>query len=240
MNELRRRVEAGAVHARREFEVESRRLASARGGGACHAAAHAHQPDFVSLGVAPDVLVLLLENDFRELLGLAVEFSTKDDCFGCRHGHRDAVVADDVLVTSLDVESCAEERPDAVGVSDLTDPGAPKRLRCGFQRRGKKLSDDFRRRLEHDRQVPRSQEMTTREGLLNAPNFVGCFNEPQNGPPEWVHDKGCIRGIQPLRFTHQRACPTKSSGIDSCDSFAIMGRVCPRSRLQPNYVRRSR
>ena len=104
--------------------MEGGAFAAAGGGGARHAAAQAHQPDFMSLGVAPDVLVLLFEDYLRELLGLAIQFPAKNNRLGRRHGHRHAIVANDVFVTRLDVQSSAEKRPNAVGVADLADPGA--------------------------------------------------------------------------------------------------------------------
>src|SRR5438132_3904794 len=124
VNELRRRVEAGAVYSRSELEVEGRAFTAAGGGGACHPAAQAHQAGFMSLGVAPNVLVLLFEDYLRELLGFTIQFSSKNNRLGCRHGHGHAIVANNVFVAGLDVQSSAEKGPSAVGVAELADPGA--------------------------------------------------------------------------------------------------------------------
>src|SRR5207244_9307183 len=117
-NELRRRVEAGAVYPRSELEVEGGAFAAAGGGGARHAAAQAHQPDFMSLGVAPDVLVLLFEDYLRELLGLAIQFPATNHHIGRSPGHRHAIVDNDVFVTRLDVECCAEKQSKPLRCTD--------------------------------------------------------------------------------------------------------------------------
>src|SRR3990170_8518148 len=116
-------VKANAAGIRQVFEVEGGELMAAGGPAALHASPQAHVADIVPFGGAPNVLALALEYDLGELLRLTVELAPKRDGGVGRHGHRHAVVADDVLITGANVDSGAEEGAHAVGVADLAHPG---------------------------------------------------------------------------------------------------------------------
>src|SRR5205809_3420838 len=57
---------------------------------------------------------------------------------------------------------------------------------------------------------------------LNQAARVNSWVRARTGGNVTGADKGCNRGVQTLRFTHEKACPTGCSRIDSYDAFAIM------------------
>src|SRR3972149_6323651 len=170
-------VKANAAGIRQVFEVEGAELMAAAGPGPLHASPQAHVADIVPFGGAPNVLAPALEYDLGQLLRLTVALAAERDGGVGRHGHRHAVVANDVLITGAEIDGGAEEGAHAVGVADLAHPGGADRLRGRLQGRRQQGLQRLRLRLKHDGEGAGCHELGTGVDRLNLCHFVLCLNE---------------------------------------------------------------
>ncbi len=118
------------------------------------------------------MLILFLEDDFREFCRLAEDLAAGQRRLRRRAWHRDAVVPYRVAVAAAQVHAGAVEGRHAVRGADFADPGDAHCLRRRLKRRRQQFPQRFRRRFEGDHQLADAQEVGAAVERLDSGDFV--------------------------------------------------------------------